>query len=136
MIVDDRQTNRQVLTEWFSQLGFEISEAENGIQAISLAQNIKPDIIVMDLLMPGLNGFDTALKLRKIPEISNIVIIATSASIADLEDEQHKKAGFNDFLSKPVDLEKLSGIIKKHMHIEWIYERSEGKTLNLLLYHR
>lgn len=130
MIVDDRQTNRQMLTEWFSQLGFDISEAENGIQAISLVQNIKPDIIVMDLLMPGLNGFDTALKLRKIPEISNIVIIATSASIADLEDVQYKKAGFNDFLSKPVDLEKLSGIIKKHMHIEWIYEKkSEGVNL-------
>jgi PAS domain S-box-containing protein len=123
LIVDDRQTNRQVLTEWFSQLGFDISEAPNGIQAISLAQNIKPDIIVMDLLMPGLNGFDTALKLREIPAISNIVMIATSASIADLEDEQYKKAGFNDFLSKPIDLEKLSEIIKRHMHIEWVYEK-------------
>ena len=103
LIVDDRQTNRQVLTEWFSQLGFDISEAPNGIQAISLAQNIKPDIIVMDLLMPGLNGFDTALKLREIPAISNIVMIATSASIADLEDEQYKKLDLMIF-AKPINL--------------------------------
>ncbi len=130
LIVDDRQTNRQVLTEWFSQLGFEISEAENGIQAISIAKNNKPDIIVMDLLMSGLSGFDTALKLREIPSLSNIVMIATSASIADLEDVQYKKAGFNDYLSKPIDLEKLSGIIKKHMHIEWVYEeKSEGQNI-------
>ena len=130
LIVDDRQTNRQVLTEWFSQLGFEISEAENGIQAISLAQNIKPDIIVMDLLMPGMSGFDTALKLRKIPAFSNIFMIATSASMADLEDEQYKKAGFDDFLPKPINLEKLAGIIKKQMHIEWVYEeKDEGENL-------
>jgi PAS domain S-box-containing protein len=130
LIVDDKQTNRQVLIEWFSKLGFEISEAENGIQAISLAKDIKPDLIVMDLLMSGLNGFDTALKLREIPSFSNIVMIATSASIADLEDMQYKKAGFNDYLSKPIDLEKLSGIIKKHMHIEWVYEeKNEGQNI-------
>lgn len=127
LIVDDRNTNRQVLAEWFSQLGFDISEAENGIQAISLAEHIKPDIIVMDLLMPGLNGYDTALKLRKIPAFSDIVMIATSASIADLEDKQYIKAGFNDFLSKPVDLNKLLGIIKKHLHIEWIYEEKNER---------
>lgn len=122
LIVDDRWTNRQVLKEWFSQLSFEISEAENGIQAISLARQNKPDIIVMDLLMPGLNGFDTALKIREIPAISKIIMIAMSASITDVNDEQYKKAGFNDFLSKPIDLEKLSDMIKKHMQIEWIYE--------------
>lgn len=125
LIVDDRRTNRLVLSEWFSQLGFEITEAEDGIKAISVAQQNKPDIIVMDLLMPGLNGFDAALKIRKIPAISNVVMIAMSASITDVKDEQYKMAGFNDFLSKPIDLGKLSGIIKKHMHIEWIYEEKK-----------
>lgn len=115
LIVDDRQTNRQVLIEWFSQLGFDISEAQNGIEAISLARQIQPDIIVMDLLMPGLNGFDAALKIRESPAISNIVMIAMSASVTDVTDQQYRKAGFNDFLSKPVDLGKLSEMIKKNM---------------------
>jgi len=127
LIVDDQQTNRKVLVEWFSQLGFNVTEAENGIKAISLAGKIMPDIIVMDLLMPDLKGFDVAKNIRKIPAISNIVMIATSASVINVEKEQYKKAGFNDFLEKPIDLNKLSGIIKKHMHIEWVYEEKKER---------
>ncbi len=54
-------------------------------------------------------------------------MIATSASVINVEKEQYKKAGFNDFLEKPIDLNKLSGIIKKHMHIEWIYEEKKER---------
>lgn len=121
MIVDDRQTNRQILAKWFSQLGFNISEAENGIQAISIARKIKPDIIVMDIFMPGLSGFETAMKIKKIPALSNTVMIATSANMGGITDEQCRDAGFSDFLQKPVDLEKLSEIISKNVQIEWIY---------------
>ncbi|HEX2959921.1 MAG TPA: PAS domain S-box protein [Chitinispirillaceae bacterium] len=130
LIVDDRQTNRQVLNEWFSQLGFDIEEAENGIRAITIAQQIQPDLIVMDLLMPELSGFDTALKIRTLPSISNVVMIAMSASMTDVNDEQYKNAGFNDFLSKPIDLEKLSDIIKKQMQIEWIYEEKTEEEIS------
>jgi PAS domain S-box-containing protein len=128
LIVDDRQTNRQVLTEWFSQVGFDTSEAENGIQAISLAGQIQPDLIIIDLLMPGLNGLDTALKIREIPAFLNIVMIAMSASMVDVTDVQYRKAGYNDFLSKPIDLEKLSKMIKNYMQIEWIYGETPAKT--------
>lgn len=122
LIADDNQTNRQLLTEWFSQLGFNTYEAENGVQAISSAQQFQPDIIIMDLRMPGMSGFEAASKIRVIPTTSQIVIIAVSASIANITDEQYKTAGFNDLLLKPIDFVKLSDSISKFIQIEWVYE--------------
>ncbi|HEX2959919.1 MAG TPA: PAS domain S-box protein [Chitinispirillaceae bacterium] len=130
LIVDDRQTNRKVLTEWFSQLGFDSSEAENGIQAISMVQKIQPDLIIIDLYMPEMSGFDAAFRIREITGLSKIVMIAMSASITDITEEQYRKAGFDDYLPKPVDLEKLSGIIDKHMQIEWIFEEQTAEEIS------
>ncbi|NLG17155.1 MAG: PAS domain S-box protein [Fibrobacter sp.] len=130
LIADDRQTNRQVLKEWFSQIGFDVSEASDGFEALAMARKIKYDLIIMDLLMPGMSGFDAAAKIKRIPESSDIVMIATSASITNVTDERCREAGFNGFLPKPIDLGKLSDMIKENIQIEWIYEEKYKEKIS------
>lgn len=123
LIVDDRRTNRLVLIDWFKPLGFEIAEAENGIKAIEAAKEMLPDLVLMDLVMPKMGGFKAAQIMRTIPELSNATIIAISASAFFSNSEECKSAGFNDLLTKPIDWQKLTYLIEKYLHIEWVYEK-------------
>ncbi len=123
LIVDDRPTNRSMLIEWLTPLDFKVEEAQNGSEAITKAKEMHPHLIMMDLLMPGLNGYQATKAIREIPEISNIVIIAMSASAYNVTREQCIDWGFDDFISKPIDLEEMVQLMETYLHIEWTYAK-------------
>lgn len=123
LVVDDRPTNRSVLLDWLTPLGFKVVEAENGIQGIAEAKKVHPDCIMMDLMMPQMSGFEAIQEIRKIPEISDTVIIAMSASAYNVITEECRKKGADDFLSKPIDWQKLIAIMEKYLHLQWNFEK-------------
>ncbi len=124
LIVDDRPTNRSVLVDWLSPLGFEVAEAENGIQAIVIAKKMHPDLIMMDLLMPEMGGFQAIQEIRNIPEISGTVIIVMSASAYTVTQEECKAKGGDDFLTKPIDWQKMIALMENLLHLQWNYEKA------------
>jgi signal transduction histidine kinase/DNA-binding NarL/FixJ family response regulator len=123
LVVDDKFENRLVLQNMLEPLGFKIVIAEDGQQEVELTQSIKPDLILTDLVMPIKSGFEAIKEIRTIPEIKNTPIIAVSASVLDLDQNQSKSAGCNGFLPKPVDEQQLLKTLQQHLDLEWIYEQ-------------
>jgi|GEM_PF-3752120 len=106
-------------------LGFEITMAENGQQAVDLAQTIPLDLIVTDLMMPIKNGFEAVKEIRQMPNHKDIPIIAVSASVLEVDVIQSKIAGCNAFLSKPIEEDKLLSLLQEYLDLTWIYEETE-----------
>ncbi len=80
LIVDDKPENRAILVEVLAPLGFEVLEAVDGEDALVKAKTWQPDVILMDLIMSGMNGFEAARRIRQIPELAETIIIAVSSS--------------------------------------------------------
>ncbi|NEO46396.1 MAG: response regulator [Moorea sp. SIO4A3] len=124
-MVDDKLENRLVLENMLAPLGFEVVTGEDGQQEVELAQQIQPDLILSDLVMPVKSGFEAIKEIRQIPEIREVPIIAISASVLDMDQKKSQIAGCDAFLSKPVDEPKLLTLLGKYLHLEWVYEQND-----------
>lgn len=122
LIVDDRWENRAMLVNLLTPLGFEVIEAVNGQDGLNKACELRPDFIVMDLMMPVMDGFQATRQIREIQELTEVPIIAASASVFEYHRQESLKVGCNDFLSKPIYNNELLAFISKHLDLEWIYE--------------
>lgn len=125
LVVDDRVENRAVLISLLEPLGFKVTEAENGQVGLDLAVKMQPDLILLDLVMPVLDGFEATRRLRKIDALKDIVVIALSASVFEQERRQSLEAGCTDFLPKPVEAEDLLEKISQHLDLEWTYDADD-----------
>ncbi len=126
LVVDDQPDNRSVLVNMLALLGFELEEAENGEQAITQADNIHPDIILMDIVMPGMTGLEATREIRQMPGLKDVLIIGVSASAFESDKQRACQAGCHDFLVKPVSSDRLVTLLEKYLHLEWIHEESTG----------
>ena len=124
LVVDDQEKNRLVLSSMLSVLGFEIVLAENGQQEVELTRQIKPDLILTDLMMPVMNGFEAVKLIREFAQ--DLPIIAISASVFGMDQQKSRLAGCDAFLPKPVDERRLLTLIGQQLGLEWIYERVEN----------
>lgn len=130
LIVDDKSVNRQMLVEVLTPLGFQCQEAENGEEGIERARGFQPDLIITDLVMPVLDGFEMVRRLRALPEFRETIIIASSASVLENDQASSLEAGCNDFLHKPIDIEQLLAYLQKYLKLEWIYEELTATPQN------
>jgi len=103
-------------------VGFETVLAESGAEGIEKAQQIHPDLILLDLVMPDMNGLETAQAIRRIPTLKATPIIAVSASTFDSDRENSLLAGCNAFLSKPLDETTLLSTLSSQLNLEWVEE--------------
>lgn len=124
LIADDKWENRYLLVNMLEPLGFEVIEAKNGKDAIKKTRLTQPDLILMDIVMPVMDGFEATRQIRRLTHLPDIVIIATSASVFELNRLQSANAGCDDFIPKPVRSEMLLEKIEKHLKVEWIYDSS------------
>jgi CheY-like chemotaxis protein len=122
LVVDDKPENRVILVNMLEWLGFEMVEAGDGQEAISKAQEVRPAVILMDMVMPIMTGFEAVQKLRQKPEFQDTLIIATSASVFEAEREKSRGIGCDVFLPKPVEEDKLFNILVNRLKLEWVYE--------------
>ncbi len=122
LVVDDHAENRLVLLDLLEPLGFEIRLAENGQEAIEQVPQFKPDLILMDLVMPVMMGFEAATAIRQQLEFAATPIIAVSASVLDTYKETSRQVGCDDFLTKPIDADKLFALLQKHLNLTWRYD--------------
>ncbi len=128
LVVDDKAENRAVLVEMLTPLDFEVVEAVNGKDALSKAATWQPDVILMDLAMPGLDGFETTRQLRQMPALKETIIIAVSARVFDEDQQQSLAAGCNDFLAKPIQRNKLLKKLGTYLKLNWRYQQSHQKS--------
>ncbi|MEG3840592.1 AAA family ATPase [Microcoleus sp. herbarium14] len=122
LVADDRRENRSVLIHLLQPLGFEIIEAVDGQDCLNKALECQPDCILIDLVMPVMDGFEAMRQIRKLPELQNVVAIGTSASIMEVEKQGILAAGCNAFIPKPIRVEELLNCLQVHLGLEWIYQ--------------
>ena len=130
LLVDDKWENRTVLVKLLEEIGFKIIEASNGQEALDVSSKNKPNLIITDLVMPVMDGFEMIRQFRKSPDLQDIIILVTSASVFGRDETQSLKTGGNDFLPKPINFDSLLAKIEKHLTINWIYEEL---TLNKII---
>ncbi|MCC3497808.1 MAG: AAA family ATPase [Microcoleus sp. PH2017_15_JOR_U_A] len=128
LVVDDQWENRSVLIHLLEPLGFEIIEATDGQDCLNKALEFQPDCILIDLVMPVMDGFEAMRQIRKLPLFKNVVAIGTSASIMAVEKQGSLAAGCNAFLPKPIRAEELLNCLQVHLELEWIYENLEDEN--------
>ena len=111
LLVDDSPTERHVIGEILTKAGYQVSMAENGEQAVALAGTQKPDLIVMDVVMPGLNGFQATRAITKDPETQHIPVILCTTKDQETDKVWGLRQGAKDYVVKPVDGADLLGKI-------------------------
>ncbi len=121
LVADDVPLNRFVVCSYLESIGISYIEATDGVEAVEQTLMHRPNAILMDWLMPGLDGYSAAKKIRQMNEINDIVIIALTANAFQNAYESAINAGCNDFLIKPVSLYELQEKLVKHLHFDWIY---------------
>lgn len=139
LIVDDQPAIRRIITRILETEGYQIYTASNGQEALDLASNIRPDVILLDVLMPnGLSGFEVCRKLRETPLLYDVPILMVTA----LDDRESRlegiKSGADDFIVKPFDpielqarvrnitrLNRYRRLLVERLKFEWVVEESE-----------
>ena len=129
LIVDDEYSGRETLQSVLEGEGYQLELAENGMQAIEKAKSILPDVILLDVMMPGMTGFEVCQRIRNDPQVAEIPIIILTA----LDDRESMlnalKAGADDFISKPFDRFELRarvlGITRLNRYHKLIQERAK-----------
>jgi signal transduction histidine kinase/DNA-binding NarL/FixJ family response regulator len=127
LVVDDRWENRAVLVNLLTPLGFEVIEAEDGQMGLDQACHCLPDLILTDLVMPRMDGFEATRRMRKMPALKDLPIIAVSASVFDWHQSGCLDAGCNEFLPKPIHHDSLLALVQKYLGLVWHYQSGNSE---------
>jgi two-component system alkaline phosphatase synthesis response regulator PhoP len=112
LLVDDEQDILEIVGYNLSQEGFKIVTASNGKEAISVAKRERPHLIIMDVMMPEMDGMEACENIRKIPELSNVIITFLTARSEDYSQVAGFDAGADDYISKPIKPKLLVSKVK------------------------
>ncbi|MBI3005874.1 MAG: response regulator [Ignavibacteriales bacterium] len=115
LVVDDEELVRKMVSLWFEKEGFSVISAENGTEGLRLAIQEKPDVVLLDIMMPGLHGFEVCKRIREQPSLAKTVIIMTSARSYKPDLDKAKELGANDYVVKPSDSANLLTTVNKHL---------------------
>lgn len=107
LVAEDNPANRELIREILEGHGYEVLEAVNGLEALEQIEEKIPDLVLMDIQMPLIDGFETVSKLRKDPRFAKLPVIALTAYAMSGDEEKALMAGFDGYLSKPMDVKQL-----------------------------
>ena len=131
LVVDDSDDSRLLLKTLLEEVGFQVQQAVNGREAISIWQQWQPHLIFMDMQMPVMNGYKATKNIRKIASVSNLanpIIIALTASAFEESRSEVLAIGCNDFMHKPFPEAALFETIAQHLKIDYIYQEVRLKS--------
>ncbi len=123
LVVDDEQWNRELMESMLNPLGYRIHLALDGREALEKCAEIYPDAILLDLIMPGLDGFEVAHRLKNDPRYQQIPIIVVTASKDEDSRIRALEIGVDDFLTKPVNRSELQARLRNHLKLKYYQDR-------------
>jgi CheY-like chemotaxis protein/anti-sigma regulatory factor (Ser/Thr protein kinase) len=121
MVVDDNEDHRDLMQEVLSPLDFVVLTAQSGPDCLTLIEGLRPDAFLIDISMPGMNGWQLVAKLRDAGQTAPIIML--SANIGDTAIIGAGTDGHNDAIAKPVDIRKLCDRLAVHLGLHWVYEK-------------
>lgn len=115
LYVEDNFQNKRLVRKMLQARGFEVLEADDGLTGIELATKERPDLILMDISLPGIDGIEAAQRLKARPDTGPIPIVALTANAMRGDRERFLAAGCDDYLSKPISTVELLKILHRHL---------------------
>ncbi len=125
LVIDDVEHNRRFLSDALSQTSLTVIEAENGQQGLEIARKVVPDLIIVDIRMPGMDGFEFMEKVKRSRKLNHIPVIAYSASVFKSQKEKILQSDFSGFIMKPVQIAELYIELMNYLHHE---KKEESKA--------
>jgi two-component system cell cycle response regulator DivK len=113
LVVEDNARNRKLVRTILKFRGFEVVECDDGEPALALAKKHRPALVLMDIELPTVDGITALGRLRADPETASIPVIAVTASVIPSEREKVTAAGFNGYLSKPIDVDTFNAMVDR-----------------------
>jgi signal transduction histidine kinase/DNA-binding NarL/FixJ family response regulator len=130
LVVDDAADNRRVIVDALHPLGFKMYEAENRAEGLRIAREKVPDLMLVDLIMPDQDGFETVRQVKQASELKLMAILALSASVSEESRRDSLEAGCDDFIPKPVAFDTLMDAIRKALDLVWQSDGEEAPSLS------
>jgi signal transduction histidine kinase/CheY-like chemotaxis protein len=124
LVIEDRWENRSLLVRMLSQVGFEVLEANDGQEGVTLWQDWEPHLVLMDMRMPVMDGYEATRRIKANTEGQSTVVIAITASAFDEERAKIMATGCDDFVRKPIREALLLSKIAQHLGVRYLYESS------------
>ena len=115
LVVEDNEVNLALILAMLSNQGHEVTVARNGQEAIDLAQSHRPELILMDIKMPVMDGLEATRRLRAIPEFAQTPIIALTASTGSEAEDLQVTAGCTEHLAKPIQTKELFEVLDRYL---------------------
>src|SRR5262250_2944060 len=115
LVVEDQEDNRQIVRDMLSATDYEVVDAENGEEALAAVAKQRPDLILMDIQLPVLDGYEATRRIKADPSLASIPIIAVTSYALSGDEEKARAAGCNDFVPKPFSPRHLLAKIRQYL---------------------
>ena len=115
LVVEDQEDNRRILRDLLTSVGYEIIEAVTGEEGVALAETGHPDLILMDIQLPGIDGYEATRRVRALPALRQVPIIAVTSYALSGDDVKAKEAGCDGYVPKPFSPRALLAKIREYL---------------------
>jgi CheY-like chemotaxis protein len=116
LVVEDSATQRNIICKMLTQSGYRILEAKNGYEALSIVEYERPDLVLLDIIMPGIDGYKVMSLMKALPDMGNVPIIMLTSRDKLIDKMRGKVSGTNEYLTKPFKRDVLIGKIEKYLN--------------------
>lgn len=131
LVIDDTPLNVKLLAELLGVSGYEVDTAASGEEGLAKVVSFGPDLLLLDVVMPGMSGYEVCKKLRAAPETEALPVVLVTALDPEQERVKGLEAGADDFLSKPVNRPELLARVKSRLRISTLHERVQAQAAEL-----
>ncbi len=115
LVIEDNEQNRTLLRDVLGYHGYLVIEAANGAEGIQQAREQRPDLILLDIQMPVINGFEAAKILKNDPATRHIKVVVITSFAMKFEQDEIVATGIDDYIAKPIDIRELHEVVKRHI---------------------
>jgi two-component system cell cycle response regulator DivK len=115
LVVEDQEDNRRILRDLFASASYETIEAHTGDEGVAMAETHRPDLILMDIQLPGIDGYEATRRIRANPALSHIPIIAVTSYALSGDAGRAREAGCTEYITKPFSPRQLLTTVRQHL---------------------
>jgi len=115
LVVEDTEDNRQIIRDLLSSVGYELIEAADGTEGVAMARSHRPDLILMDIQLPGMDGYEATRQIRATPALAKVPIIAVTSYALSGDEAKTRAAGCDGYVAKPFSPRQLLAKIREFL---------------------
>src|SRR6266487_328570 len=115
LVIEDTEDNRQIIRDLLSSVGYELIEAVDGAEGVAMAQSEHPDLILMDIQLPEIDGYEATRRIRAIPELARVPIIAVTSYALSGDEAKTREAGCDGYVAKPFSPRQLLAKVREFL---------------------